>query len=202
MSSFMQNLNSNLLCAIDTETTGFTPGYHDMVQIAVIPLDCDLEVDKSFTPFLLDIIPRRPENADNEAMRINRIKFCEISASGAEYYKAAELFDEWFDRLKLYHEKRIMPLGCNWPFDRSFIMEWLGGKGYDRCFSPVFRDIQSVATAQNDRAGWLGQDFPYPKVNLQYLATQCGIERSKAHDATEDALVTAQVYKRLIQNWI
>ncbi len=202
MSEFLQNLNDNILCAVDVETTGFKPGFHDMIQIAVIPLNRDLEPDKKTQPFITDLIPRRPENADSEAMRINRMKFCQIMVNGLDPDRAPDLFDEWFDRLKLYHGKKIMALACNWPFDKSFIQEWLGHIGFDRCFSPIFRDVQAVATAQNDRAGWLGQDFPYPKVKLSYLCSQLGVEHGTAHDAVDDAVATARVYKRLIQNYL
>jgi DNA polymerase III epsilon subunit-like protein len=43
------------------------------------------------------------------------------------------------------------------------------------------------------------EKVPYPKVNLQYLATTLGVKAERAHDALSDCQVTAEVYKRLVK---
>lgn len=198
----MQNLNGHQLCAIDVETTGCDPRKHDVIQIAIIPLRNDITPSKEYLPFIMDIIPQRPENIDSEAMRINRMRLCDIMLQGMDSFRAVDLFLEWHEKLKLGYNKRIMALGCNYPFDRAFLMEWLGVATYNLCFDSVHRDVQTVATFLNDRAGWNGMDFPYPKVNLSYLCTQLKIEYVRKHEALEDARVTAEVYRRMIQEFV
>ena len=198
----MQNLNGNLLCSIDVETTGTEVGKHDIIQIAILPLDEGIEVSKKIQPFIMELIPGRKENIDSEAMRINRMKLCEIMVRGVDSFRAADLFLEWFERLKLGYEKKIVPLGCNWPFDASFIREWLGPETYKMCFHYFYRDVQVVANFCNDRAGWMGRDFPYPKVSLQYLCNVLGVEHDRAHDAIDDARATAEVYRRIIKDFV
>lgn len=202
MSQFLDNLNSNRLCSIDVETTGFVAGFHDVVQVAIIPLNFDLDPDPQMFPFLLDIIPKRPDNIDETAMRINRMKLCDIMVRGVDPYRAQDLFLEWFERLRLGYRKRIAPLGCNYAFDKTFLIDWLGPQTYELCFDHNVRDVSITATYRNDRAGWAGNDFPYPHVNLGGLCNTMRIERTRAHDATDDATVTALVYKRLIQDWM
>ena len=66
----MRHLNGNLIGVIDTETTGFRPGYHDIIEICVMILDHNLEPAQNINPFVLELQPRRIENIDLEALRI------------------------------------------------------------------------------------------------------------------------------------
>lgn len=202
MSHFLQNLNGNLLCSIDLETTGERPGYHDIIEVAVIPLDGEAKPCKDRLPFLMNLAPLRPENASEDAMRVNKTRICEAVTRGIDPFVAADRFVEWFDTLKLGYNKRIAPLGCNYPFDKSFLLEWLGYKTYDLCFYPCHRDVQTAAIFMNDMAGWRGQDFYYPKVNLSYLCTHLKIQRYQSHTAVDDARVTAEIYRRMVQRFL
>jgi len=197
----MKHLNGHLLCAIDTETTGTDPRKHEVIQVAVIPLDGLLQPDAARLPFLLDMAPNRPENADPAAMDCNRRRLAELILRAVDQDKGCDLFVEWVERQKLGFNKRIMPLGANWPFDREMIKEWLGPKTFEMCIDSQFRDVQSTAVFLNDLASIRGLPYPYPKVNLGYLCNQLRIERTSAHDATDDARVTAEVYRRMLQEF-
>src|ERR1041384_2757555 len=61
------------LAAIDFETTGVQPGYHEPVEIAIIPLDETLRPCCYCRPFHSFIRPLRPDRADPAAMAIHRI---------------------------------------------------------------------------------------------------------------------------------
>lgn len=197
----MKHLNGHLLCAIDTETTGSDPRKHEIIQVAVIPLDGLLQPDAARLPFLLDMAPNYPERADPQAMDCNRRQLAELILKGADQDRAADLFVEWVERQKLGFNKRIMPLGANWPFDREMIKEWLGPKTYEMCFDAQYRDVQTTATFLNDLASIRGLPYPFPKINLSYLCNQLRVERTIAHDATDDARVTAEVYKLMLQQF-
>ncbi len=197
----MKNLNGHLLCAIDTETTGSRPGFHDIIQIAVIPLDGMLEPDSQRLPFLLDLCPKRPQNAETGAMDCNKRELAELVLKGVDADRAADLFVDWFEDQKLGFNKRIMPLGANWPFDKSMITEWLGPKTFELLFDSQYRDTMSTATFLNDLAAIRGLPFPYPKVSLSYLCNIFRIERTKSHDAVDDARVTAECYRNLLKQY-
>lgn len=197
----MKHINGHVICAIDVETTGSRPGFHDIIQIAVIPLDGLLEPDANRIPFLMDLCPKRPQNAEPDAMMCNKRELAELVLKGVDADRAADLFVEWVEGLKLGFNKRIMPLGANWPFDRSHIMEWLGPKTYELLFDAQYRDTQVVATYLNDLASIRGLPFPYPKVSLSYLCNIFRIERLKSHDATDDSRVTAECYKNLLKQF-
>jgi DNA polymerase III epsilon subunit-like protein len=207
------HLNGNVLGVIDTETTGFKAGYNDIIEVCVMILDHNLD-PSPMMPFTMDIAPRRIENIDLEALRIqgkdlDRIvqeKFCrdrkrvvKVAKDGCDADLAADMFIEWFESLALAPFKKIMPIACNWAYDRMFLIDWLGDDAFNYCFHPQYRDVMGMALYDNDIADWRGATYDYPKCNLQYLCTTLGIQRTRAHTALDDVVVTAEVYKRLIQ---
>ncbi len=198
----MCHLNNHLLCAIDTETTGDKPGFHDIIQVAVIPLDANIKPFKDITPFYMDIQPKRPENYNPEAMRKNRTRITDAMLNGVEAYRAADLFDEWVKKLNLGFNKRIIPLAHNWPFDRGFLIDWLGHESVDQYFDGRHRDTMVIASFMNDLAEFRQNPHPYAKVELKYLATTLQVPIDRAHDALQDALGAANIYRKLIQKFL
>ena len=201
----LTHLNGDILCCIDVETSGEIPGFHDLLQICILPLDYKLDVWDNFPPFYMEIQPKRPENYgkattwnDEEVARKNRQLMAHAQVNGMEAYRAADLFDEWFQKLGLGYQKKIAPLAHNWPFDRGFVIDWLGNETFKQCFDPRYRDPMAVATYLTDRADFRTEPYPFNKVNLPWLAKQYHIDHSRAHDALADCYTTAQVYKRLV----
>jgi DNA polymerase III epsilon subunit-like protein len=197
----MNHLNGHLLCAIDCETTGNRPGFHDMIQICVLPLDYKLDPWKEFIPFYTALQLKRPENISEDARMKSRLKASEAQLHGLDPWRAADLFEEWFEKLKLAPGKRIVPLAHNWVFDRGFIIDWLGEENFRQFFDGRYRDTMVSASFMNDRADFHIEPYPYPKVNLEYLASTLKIPHGRAHDALGDCLTTAAVYKQIVSKY-
>lgn len=196
----MIHLNGNLLCAIDCETTGLQAGYHDLIQVCLLPLDFNIKPHKKHTPFELKIKPRRRENIDLNALEVNKATLYDICITGLDPDVAADLFDDWFDKLRLPEGKRISPLGHNWAFDRNFVADWMGQANFDYRIDGRYRDTMSTALYINDCADHNAQGVPFPKISLKYCASVCGIEwdAGRAHDAVYDCLKTAEVYRKML----
>src|SRR3989304_985946 len=62
--SGLVHLNGNLLASIDLETTGLRAGYHEPIQIAVVPLNSDIRPLEGVRPFYTTIRPEHPERQD------------------------------------------------------------------------------------------------------------------------------------------
>lgn len=195
----MKHLNGNILCVIDTETTGTKPRFHEIIQVAIILLDKDLNIVKTPLPFAMDLMPQKPENIDMEAMEVTRSDLNTVLTSGMDPYTAADLLVEWVGKLGLAPNKKLCPIAHNWPFDREFLIDWLGQKTFEILFHPWYRDTMTMALYDNDRADWGNEQFPYPKCNLAFLCSQLKVERMRKHNALDDAVATAEVYKRMIK---
>lgn len=201
----MMHLNGSQICAIDTETTGLDPFLHEIWQIAIVPLDQHLEPRRGVLPFYIEMQPEKPELIDWTAkvMKTNREAINRAMKNGHDQFVAADLFVEWVEKLDLPNNKYgnrkfIIPLGHNYAFDRSFIQQWLGVDLYDTIFNYHFRDSMIVAGFLSDHAGTHGESsVPFPNIKLSKLASKLNVPLAKAHDALQDALATAGIYKRL-----
>jgi len=204
MPKSMQHWNGNQLCAIDTETTGLDANWHEMIQIAILPLDSTIKPRQDVLPFYIEVAPEHPERANPKALRVNRKSLAEVTERGHDREKAKDLLEEWIKTLglpttKYGNPKKIIPLGQNYAFDMSFLKTWLGIELYNDLFDYHYVDTMITAHFLNDRAAAHAERVPFSKTNLQWLARTLGVRRDRAHDALQDCLSTADVYRLMIQ---
>ncbi len=192
------HLNGNIFCAVDVETTGLDAEKHSIIELCIFPLKGDYTQNKQWLPFNCTMQPIPGREIDQEALQVNRIDLAKVMLNSLDAYKVADLLVEWFEKLKLGMNKRIVPIAQNWPFDRGFIINWLGVKTYELIFDRQYRDTFEYACNQNDRADMLQQPIPFPKQNLKYLASKFGIVNPDPHRALGDCVTTAAVYKQLL----
>lgn len=199
----MVHWNGNQLCAIDCETTGLDSSWDEILQLAILPLDSNIEPRKDVQPFCIFMRPEHPERISAEAMKVNRIKLDDIIFRGFDKDTALQLLEEWIQKLGLPHTpsgrpKRIIPLGQNYAFDMGFIKAWLGIEQYDEWFDYHYVDTMITANYLNDRAAMRAIKVPFSKINLVYLASTLKVPHERAHDALQDALVASKVYKKML----
>ncbi len=194
----MAHLNGNLLCALDVETTGFDLDMHGIIEIAIVPLNAQIEPHEHFPLFHMRMKPDEGEEIDQDAIRVNGVDLAQIILEGHQRDSVADYLMNWFDALHLPGYKKIIPLACNWPFDRSMIERWLGKASFEHIFHPHYRDIQPVANYLNDCADARAEAVDFPKVSLQYLCNLLKVPQLKAHTAISDCIATAQIYKKLL----
>ncbi len=202
MLTSIQHLNGNLLCSVDTETTGLRAGYHELIQLGVVPLDGDLK--PCLEPFDVTVQPEYNEHINKKAMKVNKIKLNEVTL---DRWDGQAMFENWFDKIVTENDfKKIAMLGHNLNFDIPFMKEFfdysLEQPEKDNMFlwfdTKVIRDTKRAAEYLNDLAYFRGLDFPFPKTNLKYLCSRFGISTENAHDALADAYHTAEVYRCLM----
>lgn len=193
------HFNGNLLCAVDTETTGLDPENNSIIELCILPLLPDYSINKKLPMFNMLMQPIPGKKIDQEALQINKIDLVNLMTKCLDAYKVADLLVDWFDKLNLGMYKRIVPLAQNWPFDRGFLISWLGAKTFELLFDKSYRDTMTFATSLNDRADMRNEKIPFPKQGLKYLCTQFGIVNPDPHRALGDCVTTAEVYKNLLK---
>lgn len=196
------NLNGHVICAIDTETTGLQAGIHDLIEVAIVPLDAEFKMITDIVPFECLLVPKRPQNIDPESMKINKISLDELERRGLDPDRAAQLFSDWFDSLELVPEKKMAPLAKNWAFDAGFLKDWLGVGCFNRLFYHRAREVSSTINFYNDRAEFHNEAIPFPQQDLQSVATRLKVQVDRAHRAIDDALATAAVYRAMMSEHV
>jgi DNA polymerase III epsilon subunit-like protein len=191
----MKHLKNNIFAAIDLETTGVKPGYSEIIQIAIVPLD------NNFKPvgdhFYTNIRPDHPERAEIQALTINGLSLEELESAPSKE-RVADSLAEWFESLHLLNGGRLIPIAHNWSFENSFLKAWLGTDELDRIFHYLPRDAMIHALALNDAAALRGEEIPFKSVGLKELCKQFGIINTRPHDALADSIAEANVYKVIL----
>lgn len=204
----MQHLNGDIFAAIDVETTGGLAGFHEVVQIAILPLDSNLDVIP-VTPFNIKIKPSYPERAEKEAMKVNRLDLDELYRTGFDRVAAIDLLHEWIEHtLELGYNKwgtkscRLRPVGHNYAgFDQAMVKAWLDiGTDYHEIFYPHCEDTMIEGNSTNLKLAMRGREKHFEKVGLNAMCKKMGVpyEPNKHHDALYDAHLTAQLFKKLM----
>lgn len=157
---------------IDTETTGLDPEHADIIELAAIPLDAQLEPREGVKPYHTFIQPRPHHSISEEAIKVNGHTWAldhesETFKNALPYDVAWDHFMEWmkqhFQRLQW-----IITVGWNVSFDENFLR-------YLHAHPDVPRHARSQAYVKKQ---W---PFHYHKIDLigvcRYLDLRAGRTR-------------------------
>jgi DNA polymerase III epsilon subunit-like protein len=195
----MKHLNSNILCAVAIRTTGPNSQKQELIEIAVIPLDPKCDVSREYLPFNLMIKPEHPERAEYDINNEYLMKVCTV---GFDKYDAANMFEDWFSKLKLKSYKKIVVLAHNWVRQIDFVKEWLQPTSFEMCFHTDYRDPQVIGLYLNDIADIQNERYPFAKVKLSYMCATRRLEYAKRIVTVIDECdAVVKLYKNLIRNY-
>lgn len=195
----MNHLAGHLLAAIDLETTGTQPGYHEIIQIAIVPLNEDIKPLSGVRPFYTQVKPQHPEHESEAAKQKHKIPMTELLLQAPESERVKDWLYDWFEGLRLPFKRCLVPLAHNWAFESSFLKAWLGVEMVDQMFHSHARDSMLYAIAINDRAVCAGERPPFLRVSLGSMCNKLNIVNSNPHDALADCLAGAEVYRNLLR---
>lgn len=200
---------------IDTETGGLVPGFHEVIEITIMPLDEKYYPDTNIAEFHTLVRPEYPERVTIDALIANKrvdrhapdkdAAFAEAMEKIMQYPERKETikaFGEWY--MSNYAGKKLSWLCHNGFFDMSMMEHWFlpthaNGNSFARFFNYQGRDTQRIAMFRMDYAKANGLPTPYPGVSLQKLCEAYGIDHSEAHTSRGDCLSTAAVYRKMLK---
>lgn len=195
----MIHYNHALLTVIDVETTGFDCAYHDVVQVACLPLDpITLDPHPDHRPFYQNIRPKYLARIEAEAMDVNGLDIDELNLCPSRE-EVAEALLNWYRSMNLPVGKRLIPLTHNSPFDIPYMQQWLGHDLFYEIFSRRGRDTMYLAGGIQDAYAYKGLELPFNELGLKDLCKQFGINIDDHHDALADCIATAQLYRELLR---
>ena len=210
----MKHVNNNIICAVDCKITGKRPFYHDLVEIAIIPLDHSMSADRKRLPFHAVMRPPRPENItfkpDNKVTPriMSKVMFADLIPVALDSWTLAQAFENWFAGLGLKPEKRIQVLSYNWAEIRPYVQDWLGFSDdpwstptMDLFFDPYHvRDLMSLSLYWNDVSHGIGDPCPFTRNALRFQALKLGIPwpNPDPKDTLSYAFQIIEVYKRML----
>ena len=201
--SGLVHLDGHILCAVDVETTGRTPGFHEIIQIAIQPLNSRIEPLEGVVPFVHYIKPDHPERVERQATAVHKLSIDWLISNASDRWTVEELLEEWWLKLDLPFNKTLMPLAQNWQYEAGFLKAWLGVDQFHHFFHPYARDTMLDATFINDLHYMHGEKIPFPWTRLSYLCKYFNIVNANPHDALSDARAEAEVYKAMLTtDWL
>jgi DNA polymerase III epsilon subunit-like protein len=186
----MLSLDGNTLTVFDVETTGDEPGFHEIIQLAIVP--------DGHRPFHCMVRPEFPERAVPEAMAAHGIPMDTLLTAPSKE-DVLEALEEWYVGLRLPMTRRLATLCQNAAFDVPFMKSFMGTKQYDRMFTRHVRDSMCLALGINDAAAIAGEPLPFGYVGLKPLCQHFGIDIGQHHDALADCVATRKVYQELLR---
>jgi DNA polymerase III epsilon subunit-like protein len=194
----MKHLYGNVLAAVDVETTGRRAGYHEIIQIAILPLNNDIRPLDGVRPFYTTVQPLFPERADACSTRVHHINIADIVLHAPDPGRVQDLLLEWWRKLDLPVGKCLIPLAHNWAFESGFLKAWLGVDLAGEIFHSHARDAMLHALSLNDRAAFRGEKPPFSYVGLKSLCKHFKVTNTNPHDALADCVAEAEVYRAML----
>lgn len=195
----MKHINGNKVCAIGFRVTGPVAGLHELIELAVLPMN-NTSYDRSILPFNMRIRMERPHL--NTKTMAN--KTLPLYLTAQDQQSVAQLFEYWYKKLGLHPNKRIIPLGYNlhilWPFLIDLFSYSPTGENFVEDFFDFSqaRSLNQYSHYWNDLA-WTNQEqYPFHKHDLTYLAFRLGILYEENRTTLGDAVLCAKVWAQII----
>lgn len=147
-----------MICALSTKTTGLKPELHEVIELAIKPIDGDAVYYR--------IRPNKPENYDKVVQDINGISV-----------QAANSFMSMEDAKKLILNtwQSIIVLGHNCIFDFTMLRATFGQDFNDVIYNREFIDTMDLAMTHDTQRLMRGEKKAFKNYQLKHVCSVLGV---------------------------
>ena len=181
---------NTIFAAIDIETTGLDVEQHEILDIAIVPLNEDFTISVTMPEFTARVRAEHPETATVEALRVNGLN----PAVGKSKKEVAKDFRQWLSDCGI---EKIVPIAHNLEFDMRFIRRTFPEES--KVFSRHGRDSMLLALTVNDIFRRETGEDKFSSVSLRAVKDILNIPGESCHHALEDAKDAAHAYRKLTE---
>lgn len=176
------------LFAFDTETTGLVPGKDEIISLAYITLDEQLDaVDRG----CIYAHPSRPDLISPEVQAINGYTRELWTERGA--IEQPQLKETVLGLWKTQRLSRVDPLGHNVKFDLGMLEALVGQEALNSALGYHAQCTVGIAKFLDKARQVKGARY-----KLEVCCARFGVELTHAHDAMADITATVQLYRKLV----
>jgi len=180
-----------IFCVLDTETTGLDPIFHEVIQVAAILCDGQLnELDR----ISFKLRPKFIERASEKALEVNGYHPRTWKPDFFSHRKALNHLNKFLNAGTKDGSSLIM-VGQNVKFDYEFMKALYDREDQFFPFAPETLDLIMVAkmwSAANDKV--------LKRFSLKHLAEFTNQVNTKPHDAEADAEVTLDILRWFVDD--
>jgi len=204
----MQHWNGCMVVAISLDITTADPAHCDIITVAMVILDTNLEPLRGVQPFNITMVPENLEFTATDKITAKKKDLLRAIETGFGQETAASLFYDWVVRLGLpmtkYGKERckLIPLAHDYRRFQQPLRNWLTPEVYDEVFSDKIRDTLVVAQYLNDRAAMHGHKVPYSRTSLGYLGAHYHVRERPGDEAIGACVSTAQLYRAMTREGV
>ena len=173
-------------------TTGLDPLRHDIIELALLPLDCHLNEMPEITPLVMRLRATRPEFADPRALALNGLD----PTDGMAIDEATDTLRRWMADCGI---ARLAPLGHNLDFALGFLRYRLPGLMFHFNLAKA-KDTMLLASMLNDQATVMRRQQPFPSMGRSAICATLGLPAEQSHRALPDARATAAIYREILSH--
>lgn len=183
-----EEMKDKLILSIDTETTGLDPKFHEVIQLAIVPILNFQELTSESLVIRLQAL--HPQRMTEKVKKIHNLNPTE----GVYFKEGWNTFMEYVQSLiSTYGVEKVHALGHNWQFDKGFIEESIGTENYESMF---FRDYFDTKINEFLIMNVIGYD---KSTSLLPSCERLGIKLERHHDALCDAKSTWLLFQKQME---
>ena len=175
----MLNCMREKYISVDIESSGPIPGEYSLLTIGACLVDDDS------TTFAASLKPLN-RNAVPEAMSVSGLSLDELERTGQPPAEAMAAFGEWIAQATQDGTKAVF-VGLNAPFDWSFVNYYFHHFVGDNPFGFTALDIKALYMGATG--------CTWDQTGSSKMAKRLSPKRTGTHDALEDALYQAELFR-------